>query len=40
MEGGRLIGLDEEALIRRVEPISKKMHHIYDLVNEKADRSL
>ena len=31
LESGRLIGVDEEALIRRVEPISKKMHRLYGL---------
>jgi cytosine/adenosine deaminase-related metal-dependent hydrolase len=39
LEGGRLIGVDEEALIRRVEPISKKMHRLYGLVKKKPDRS-
>ena len=39
LEGGRLIGVDEEALIRRVEPISKKMHRLYGRVKKKPDRS-
>ena len=39
LESGRLIGVDEEALIRRVEPISKKMHRLYGLVQKKPDRS-
>jgi 5-methylthioadenosine/S-adenosylhomocysteine deaminase len=39
LKGGRLIGVDEEALIRRVEPISKKMHRLYGLVKKKPDRS-
>ena len=39
VEGGRLTGIDEEALIRRVEPISKKMHRLYGLVKKKPDRS-
>ena len=39
LESGRLIGVDEEALIRRVEPISKKMHRLYGLVLKKPDRS-
>jgi cytosine/adenosine deaminase-related metal-dependent hydrolase len=39
LEGGRLIGVDEEALVRRVEPISKKMHRLYGRVQKKPDRS-
>ena len=39
LEGGRLVGVDEETLIRRVEPISKKMHRLYGLVKKKPDRS-
>lgn len=39
LEGGRLIGVDEETLIRRVEPLSKKMHRLYGLVKKKPDRS-
>lgn len=39
LEGGRLSGVDEETLIRRVEPISKKMHRLYGLVLKKPDRS-
>lgn len=39
LEHGRLIGVDEQALIRRVEPISKKMHRLYGLVKKKPDHS-
>lgn len=39
LESGRLVGVDEETLIRRVEPISKKMHRLYGLVLKKPDRS-
>jgi hypothetical protein len=39
LESGRLVGVDEEALLRRVEPISKKMHHLYGRVLKKPDRS-
>jgi 5-methylthioadenosine/S-adenosylhomocysteine deaminase len=39
LEGGRLIGVDEETLIRRVEPLSKNMHRLYGLVKKKPDRS-
>jgi len=39
VEGGRLSGVDEEALIRRVEPISKKMHRLYGRIKNKPDRS-
>jgi 5-methylthioadenosine/S-adenosylhomocysteine deaminase len=39
VESGRLIGVDEETLIRRVEPLSKKMHRLYGLVRKKPDRS-
>jgi 5-methylthioadenosine/S-adenosylhomocysteine deaminase len=39
VESGRLVGVDEEALIRKVEPISKKMHRLYGRVLKKPDRS-
>ena len=39
LEGGRLIGVDEETLIRRVEPLSKKMYRLYGVVKKKPDRS-
>jgi 5-methylthioadenosine/S-adenosylhomocysteine deaminase len=39
VEGGRLTGVDEESLIRRVEPISRKMHRLYRLVKKKPDPS-
>jgi cytosine/adenosine deaminase-related metal-dependent hydrolase len=39
VEGGRLAGVDEESLIRRVEPISKKMHRLYGRIKKKPDRS-
>jgi len=39
LEGGRLSGIDEETLIRRVEPISKKMHRLYGRIQKKPDRS-
>jgi cytosine/adenosine deaminase-related metal-dependent hydrolase len=39
LESGRLVGVDEEALIRRVEPISKKMHQLYGRVLKEPDRS-
>jgi 5-methylthioadenosine/S-adenosylhomocysteine deaminase len=39
VEGGRLIGVDEESLIRRVEPISRKMYRLYGLIKKKPDRS-
>jgi cytosine/adenosine deaminase-related metal-dependent hydrolase len=38
VEGGRLLGVDEETLIRRVEPISRKMHRLYGLVKKRPDR--
>ena len=34
---GRLIGVDEKALLRRVEPISRKMHRLYARVRKKPD---
>jgi cytosine/adenosine deaminase-related metal-dependent hydrolase len=39
LEGGRLVGVDEQALIRRVEPISKKMRGLYARVKKTPDRS-
>jgi 5-methylthioadenosine/S-adenosylhomocysteine deaminase len=39
VEAGRLTGVDEESLIRRVEPISRKMHRLYRLVKKKPDPS-
>jgi 5-methylthioadenosine/S-adenosylhomocysteine deaminase len=39
VEGGRLTGIDEGALIRRVEPISKRMFRLYGRVKTKPDRS-
>jgi hypothetical protein len=39
LEGGRLVGVDEETLVRRIEPISKRMHRLYGLVVKKPDRS-
>jgi 5-methylthioadenosine/S-adenosylhomocysteine deaminase len=39
VEGGRLTGVDEEALIRSIEPISKKMHRDYLRIKKKPDRS-
>jgi 5-methylthioadenosine/S-adenosylhomocysteine deaminase len=39
VESGRLTGVDEKALIRRVEPISKKMYRLYTRIKKKPDRS-
>jgi 5-methylthioadenosine/S-adenosylhomocysteine deaminase len=39
VEGGRLSGVDEESLIRKVEPISKKMYRLYGRVKKRPDRS-
>jgi 5-methylthioadenosine/S-adenosylhomocysteine deaminase len=39
VEGGRLVGVDEESLIRRVEPISRKMFRLYNRVKKTPDRS-
>jgi 5-methylthioadenosine/S-adenosylhomocysteine deaminase len=39
VEAGRIIGVDEETLIRRVEPISKKMHRLYGRVKKRPARS-
>ncbi len=40
VEDGRLVGVDEERLIRRVEPISKKMHRLYRRVEKESRRAL
>ncbi len=37
--GGRLTRIDEENLVRRVEPISKKMHRLYSRIKKIPDRS-
>jgi 5-methylthioadenosine/S-adenosylhomocysteine deaminase len=39
VEDGRLVGVDEESLIRRVEPISRKMFRLYNRVKKTPDRS-
>lgn len=39
VDGGRLVGVDEQTLIQRVEPISKKMFRLYGHVKKKPDRS-
>jgi cytosine/adenosine deaminase-related metal-dependent hydrolase len=39
VDGGRLIGVDEQTLIQRVEPISKKMFRLFGRVKKKPDRS-
>ena len=39
VEGGRLTRIDEESLIRRVEPISRKMYRLYGCVKRKPDPS-
>jgi 5-methylthioadenosine/S-adenosylhomocysteine deaminase len=39
VEGGRLVGVDEESLIQRVEPISRKMFRLYNRVKKTPDRS-
>src|SRR6266850_765117 len=39
VDGGRLTGVDENSLIRRVEPISRKMHRLYSRIQKKPDRS-
>ncbi|MGH7826615.1 MAG: amidohydrolase family protein [Candidatus Binatia bacterium] len=39
VEGGRLTRVDEESLIRRVEPISRKMHRLYSLTKKKPDHA-
>jgi len=38
-ESGRLIGVDEESLIRREERISRKMYRLYGLIKKQPDRS-
>ena len=37
VEGGRLINVDEKSLIRRVEPISKKMYRLYSRIKKNPD---
>src|SRR5215510_10288458 len=37
VEGGRLANVDEKSLIRRVEPISKKMYRLYGRIKKKPD---
>jgi cytosine/adenosine deaminase-related metal-dependent hydrolase len=37
VEGGRLVNVDEKSLIRRVEPISKKMYRLYSRIKKKPD---
>ena len=37
VEGGRLANVDEESLIRKVEPISKKMYRLYGRIKKKPD---
>ena len=39
VDGGRLTGVDENSLIRRVEPISRKMHRLYSRIKRVPDRS-
>jgi len=39
VKDGRLTGVDEESLIRRVEPISQKMYRLYGQVKKKPDPS-
>lgn len=39
VEGGRLTVVDEESLIRKVEPISKKMYRLYNRLKKTPDRS-
>jgi len=39
VDGGRLTGVDENGLIRRVEPISRKMHRLYSRIKKVPDRS-
>jgi len=39
VDGGRLTGVDEDSLIRRVEPISRKMHRLYSRIKKVPDRS-
>ena len=37
VEGGRLVNVDEKSLIRRVEPISKKMYRLYSRIKKNPD---
>jgi 5-methylthioadenosine/S-adenosylhomocysteine deaminase len=37
VEGGRLANVDEESLIRKVEPISKKMYRLYGRIKKNPD---
>jgi cytosine/adenosine deaminase-related metal-dependent hydrolase len=39
VEGGRLTLVDEENLVRRVEPISRKMHRLYSRIKKVPDRT-
>jgi cytosine/adenosine deaminase-related metal-dependent hydrolase len=39
LRGGRLVGVDEDALIRRVEPIGRRMYSLYRLGRNKPDPS-
>jgi len=39
VDGCRLTGVDENSLIRRVEPISRKMHRLYSRIKRVPDRS-
>jgi len=39
VEGGHLAGVDEKALIRRVEPISQRMYRLYTRIKKNPDRS-
>jgi cytosine/adenosine deaminase-related metal-dependent hydrolase len=37
LESGRLTGVDEDSLARRVDPIGKKMHRLYRVIEKKTD---
>ena len=39
VEGGGFTHVDENSLIRRVEPISRKMHRLYSRIKKVPDRS-
>jgi hypothetical protein len=39
VEGGRLTLVDENALLQKVEPISRKMHRLYGRIKNRPDRS-
>ncbi len=39
VRGGRLTRVDEEAIIRKVEPISKKMQRYYERIKERSNRA-